>query len=138
MNKEKKYFEEHSKGEFIYQSDKVALITNNLINASQGEPEFKPYSDYSTKFFSSDIKWRKELLGKHDFCTSDSANRRLYVWKRELQNSTIWIISGGNGRGTSYEWYSNKPLDGVIYEIFEYLFNLYQIDKCYLDVLKYI
>lgn len=98
-----------------------------------GHPEFKPYSDFSTKFFSADIKWRKELLGKQDFCTSDSANRRLYVWKRELQNSTIWIISGGNGRGTSYEWYSDKPLDDVLYEILEYLFDLYQLDKCYLN-----
>lgn len=49
------------------------------------------------------IKDFKAIFGKQDFCTSDSSNRRLYVWKQEIENGCIWLITGGNGRGTSYE-----------------------------------
>lgn len=45
---------------------------------------------------------------------------------------TVWILSGGNERGTSYEWYSEKELDEVLPEIMEWLFDVYQLDKSYL------
>jgi len=44
-----------------------------------------------------------ETLGKQDFCTSDSVNRRLYVWKREVDGVTYWILTARE-RGTSYEF----------------------------------
>jgi len=48
-----------------------------------------------------------ERYGKQHFCSSDSANRRLYCWKVELTECTFWVILGKTGRGTTYEFILN-------------------------------
>jgi len=127
MNKEKKFFEEHSEGQPLYSMShggQFQALSSNLI-----EHDMKTYIKLSSSFFSSDINGRKEMLGKQDFCTSDSCGRRLYVWKVQLNSGILWIVSGGNGRGTSYEWYSEEDkYDDLYREILDYLFNLYGID----------
>lgn len=126
MNIEKKFFEDNSAGQPFYSMShggKFQELCTRIV-----EDSFEKYSAFTTPFFTSDIKWRKELLGKQDFCTIDSARRRLYVWKAVLNHGILWIIAGGNGRGTSYEWYSeDDSYDELFEEIIEYLFNIYGI-----------
>lgn len=127
MKADKKFFEEHSVGNPLYSMSHGGLfqvLCSNLI-----AHDIESYERLSTSFFSDDIKGRKETLGKQTFCTSDSCNRRLYVWRIDLEHGILWILSGGNGRGTSYEWYSETDqYDNLYQEIIEYLFNLYEID----------
>lgn len=51
----------------------------------------------------SNAKDFKSIFGNQDFCTLDSANRRLWVWKQELPSGSIWLITDNKERGTSYE-----------------------------------
>lgn len=127
MNKEKKFFEEHSEGQFFYSP----ILNGRFQDFSSKVIELKDieiYKKFSTNFFSSSIPWRKENFGKQDFCTSDSSGRRLYVWRINLENGVLWILSGGNGRGTSYEWYSDSNTYQELYEeILKFLLDKYDL-----------
>lgn len=127
MNTEKKFFEKNSAGQPFYSfshGQKFSKLSLDMIDKG-----INTYKDFSTSFFSSNIPWRKEVFGKQVFCTSDSANRRLYVWRVDLNNGVLWIITGDNGRGTSYEWYSeNNHYDELYDEIIEYLLKVYNLD----------
>jgi len=73
----------------------------------------------------------KNKLGKQDFCTSDSANRRLYVWKMDADGVPFWILTARE-RGTTYEFETtsgllNRDADKVIKKIIE-LFELDLVD----------
>ena len=125
MNPEKRFFEENSVGQVFYSyshGGKFQMFTVKIIENKSKET----YSKFSDCFYSSSIPWRKNLFGKQDFCTSDSQNRRLYVWRVNLNHGVLWILSGGNGRGTSYEWYSEtNNYDELHEEIIEYLLSKY-------------
>lgn len=129
MKKEKKFFEEHSEGQVFYSpilNGQFQKFYTTVIEEASKDT----YMKFSTNFFSSSLPWRKELFGKQDFCTSDSSNRRLYVWRINFVNGVLWILSGGNGRGTSYEWYSEDNKYEELYkELIEYLLNIYDLKE---------
>lgn len=127
MNKEKKFFEENSEGQIFYSEGYSGVLQNLAVKVIENE-SMDTYCDYSTSLFGSNIPWKKEKLGKQDFCTSDSSNRRLYGWKINLDHGVLWILSGGNGRGTSYEWYSEKDqYDELFEDSVTFLFDLYNL-----------
>lgn len=113
MNKEKTFFEDHSMGEFRYNSSYFEDIYQKIIVHS-----LDAYRRYSI-IHAENVTYLKDKLGKQDFCTSDSANRRLYVWKRSLPSGIYWIITGGNGRGTSYEVDATVNLNEVMSDILD-------------------
>jgi hypothetical protein len=59
----------------------------------------------SSSSLSDNREFFKNKLGKQDFCTSDSANRRLYVWKQDADGVAFWILTACE-RGTTYEFES--------------------------------
>lgn len=54
MNKDRLYFEQHSKGQFLYQSDRISKLTNSLISASDASTNFQPYADFSQVKYSGE------------------------------------------------------------------------------------
>lgn len=121
MNKEKKFFEENSEGLLIYNPQCYDYIFGNLVMKIMETKE--DYLEWSNIMFGSNINERKDLYGRQSFCTSDSSNRRLYCWKIELNNGIVWILSGGNGRGTTFECYSpNQTYLEIAKEFLEFMF----------------
>lgn len=100
MNKDKLYFEKHSCGELLHRSSFF-----REFQQSQYET-LEKYTKFSELFYSADVEARKQRFGTQTFCTSDSANRRIWVWRLGLPSGIIWILTGKNGRGTSYEYYT--------------------------------
>lgn len=113
MSKEKEYFENNSSGTFMYATNYMQEVYDTIINDG-----LETYNAYSI-LMSTNIKLLKERLGRQDFCTSDSSGRRLYVWRRQLSSGSYWIITGGNGRGTSYEIDESVDVNEVMYDIID-------------------
>ena len=63
----------------------------------------------------------KRLWGKQDFCTQDSANRRLHVWHKKFQQGELWFVTARE-RGTSVEWVPNN--DEFAEDVKTYLCNV--------------
>jgi hypothetical protein len=127
MNRQKKFFEEYSEGQVFYSPMLNGQFQEFSVKVIE-EKSKDTYTKFSTNFFSSSLPWRKEIFGKQDFCTSDSSGRRLYVWRINFVNGVLWILSGGNGRGTSYEWYSEDNKYEKLYEeILEFLLEKYEL-----------
>lgn len=97
MNRHKVYFEKNSQGQFLYMDHTMADWTRQFYETRESHSKF-------TKLLQENIKEFKRIFGRQNFCTSDSENRRLYVWRLPLKSGDLWLLSGGNGRGTSYEW----------------------------------
>lgn len=113
MNKEKDYFQNNATGTFTFSTNYIQEVYDKIIN--DGLDTYKEYS----LLMSTNIKLLKNILGRQDFCTSDSSGRRLYVWRRQLSGGSYWIITGGNGRGTTYEIDGVVDLNDVMYDIID-------------------
>lgn len=95
MNKAKKEFEESK--------TKVVAETREWFNWYESRVSDKNKWLRTTLLLKSNAKDFKTLFGSQDFCTLDSASRRLWVWRQELPSGSIWLITDSNERGTSYE-----------------------------------
>ena len=82
------------------------------------------------KILRNNKKFLIEKLGKQDFCTKDSSNRRLYCWKFDVEEfGSFWIFTAPE-RDTSIEVaFEESQKDSFIRlfqnkvrEIFELLF----------------
>lgn len=88
---------------------------------------FRFYPSYENfcnihQLFADNREKFKDSLGKQHFCTEDSSRRRLYVWKVELNNGNLWLLTARE-RGTSYE-VDNTTVE-VIEEAKQYLSSLF-------------
>lgn len=111
MNKEKLFFEKKTIGEFFFSSNYFVEVYDKII--ADGK---QSYLDFSV-VYDENKKFLIDKLGKQHFCSMDSSCRRLYVWKRQLETGNYWIITGGNGRGTTYEVDSDVNLNAVMNDI---------------------
>jgi len=111
MNKEKLFFEQQSIGEFFFSSNYFVEVYDKII--ADGKQTFLDFS----VVYDENKKFLIDKLGKQKFCSMDSSCRRLYVWKRQLETGNYWIITGGNGRGSSYEVDANVNLTDVVLDI---------------------
>lgn len=96
MNKEKKYFES-TKTIYMNCSPEWMKWMEKAIESGR-EDWMK-----NSLLLKENVQDFKKLFGKQSFCTQDSSCRRLYVWKKTLPSGYIWLMTAGNGRGTSYE-----------------------------------
>ncbi len=116
--KELEYFEKNSKDSLLYGQGTYAICRKWLDHyAAKG---YETFTTFSKAYFSADVKKRKEIFGKQQFCAMDSRGRRLYVWRKDLTNGTIWILTGGRGRGTSYEYNCDDGKEVALYIEFVY------------------
>jgi hypothetical protein len=83
-----------------------------------------------TRLYSDNREYLKATLGWQEFCSLDSGNRRLYVWKILLEGGPIWILTARE-RGTSYEILQDDMSDSFMKEIFTYLSSLYNFKDLY-------
>lgn len=94
---------------------------------------FETY-EKATNTLADNRAFFKEKFGRQDFCTSDSANRRLYVWKVDCEGVTLWLLTARE-RGTSYEYVINDDTltkaeaANKINEYLEELFDLKDLDR---------
>jgi hypothetical protein len=95
MNKEKSVFENTKTKNITALEEWYFWYEKNTKSVEEHGKAFSLLSSNANIF--------KEIYGKQDFCTYDSANRRLWIWKQELPSGFIWLISDNKERGTSYE-----------------------------------
>lgn len=125
MNKDKRYFQENSDGEFFFGSNYIHEVYDKIINDG-----LETYLSYSN-VMSDNRLFLQNNIGKQTFCASDSCNRRLYVWERKLPSGSYWILTARE-RGTSYEVDKSVDLNEVMSDILS-IFNLSYLKN---DVLK--
>lgn len=124
---EKEYFEQNSIGQPFYDpiyNDAFVAFSDKYMKDKDS------FIAFSENFYDSNIPNRKTIFGKQTFITSDSSNRRLYVWRIDLSNGILWIISGTRGRGTSYEWFSETNSYNSLFDnIIDYLYDVYNMGE---------
>ena len=78
------------------------VICSFFKDASSVNNGRKIFNDIN-KILRNNKKFLIEKLGKQDFCTKDSSNRRLYCWKFDVEEfGSFWIFTAPE-RGTSIE-----------------------------------
>ena len=102
----------------------------STIHKIKNKEDSRKIFDDINKILRDNKKFLIEKLGKQDFCTKDSCNRRLYCWKFDVEEfGSFWIITAPE-RGTSIEVNFEKnqkdffiePFKNKIREIFELSF----------------
>lgn len=75
----------------------------STIHKTKDKENGRKIFDDINKILRDNKKFLIEKLGKQDFCTTDSCNRRLYCWKFDVEEfGSFWIITAPE-RGTSIE-----------------------------------
>tara|TARA_B100000073_G_C23698387_1_gene559282 strand:+ start:469 stop:876 length:408 start_codon:yes stop_codon:yes gene_type:complete len=75
---------------------------HDATTSKNKEKSYKILEEVS-KIFRNNKKFLLNKLGKQDFCTKDSANRRLYCWQFNIESlGVFWIITAPE-RGSSIE-----------------------------------
>jgi len=105
MNKERELFENSKTRCLFYDLNNKTLQEWKQSQMNKSKTHIMAYME----IFSSRVKDLLSKERKHDFVTKDSAGRRIYAWRIELKNGTLWVLSGKSGRGTSYEYVSKNP-----------------------------
>lgn len=97
MNKEKQFFEQ-SNSSSIQNNDFFRNWLFDYNNVTREE------FDDRHLILKNNKKHLLEKIGRQNFCTSDSAGRRLYCWKINISDKGyLWIITAPE-RGTSIEY----------------------------------
>ena len=80
----------------------IDSVYEKIHTLNNKEESYKLFSEVN-KILKDNKKFLLEKIGKQDFCTKDSANRRLYCWKFYIEEcGEFWIITAPE-RGTSIE-----------------------------------
>lgn len=90
----------------------IDSVYEQIHTLNNKEESYKLFSEVN-KILKDNKKFLLEKIGKQDFCTKDSANRRLYCWKFDIEEcGEFWIITAPE-RGTSIEVniFDNKEKD---------------------------
>ena len=151
VNKEKKYFESVSKTVGTKQLD-LTFIYNKITNSSDSY-SLNLLSMTNLLLGDNRMLLKDSIMNrKQDFIINDSANRQVYAWRVNLDNTILWILTAKE-RGTSYEYVpiecinTNEDISradkGLLNksnrDVIEYLRNLYdipQLVKCYDDYMN--